>query len=169
MNNIAEMFHKYKFDIETFIETGTFEGGGIEQAFDAGFTRAFSIEYNKSFYDYSLDKFRDSINVYLLHGSSADKLPDVLKYVGDEKCFFWLDAHDSFGTGGGIPMKEELAAIKAHSRNDHTIMIDDIPLYFGDGSELREILWDINPDYRIEMLDPGMPSRPDYCMVAYVQ
>ena len=47
----------------------------------------------------------------------------------DQKGCFWLDAHDE---GGGVPTFEELDLIKDHSIKNHTIIVDDIPLYFAD-------------------------------------
>ena len=76
----------------------------------------------------------------------------------DEKTFFWLDAHDD---GGGVPTFEELDLIKEFSVTN-TIMIDDVPAYFGDGIELKEKLLNINPNYTIERWNTLNVSDPNY-------
>jgi hypothetical protein len=84
----------------------------------------------------------------------------------DKRSLFWLDAHDSFGTGGGVPTFKELEVLEKHDIKNHTLLIDDIPLYFGDGSELKERILKVNPDYKFTMHNPD--TRPDYIMVAYI-
>ena len=165
MDNIGEIFARFKANNSVFIETGTYKGGSIDRALELGYEQIWSIEYHIDFYEAACIKYNENSRVNLFHGSSADVLPSILDMVGNQKCFFWLDAHDTFGTGGGIPIQEELNAIKAHQRNDHTIMIDDIPLYFGDGFELKKKLYEINPNFVIETIDPD--TRPDYIMVAH--
>lgn len=74
----------------------------------------------------------------------------------------WLDAHYSAGDtasdGPGLecPVREELAAIKASGQTYHTIAIDDMRDFLGgvypSHDELRELLLDINPAYKITML-----------------
>lgn len=169
MDNITKMFNLFKKDCEIFVETGTYLGGSIDRALELGFSEIYSIEFNKSFYEETRKRLEGYDNIHLFHGDSAQIFPSILSLISDKKIFFWLDAHDTFGTGGGIPMKQELHHIKAHKRNDHTIMIDDVPLYFGDGIELENLLLEINPSYQIERIDPGSPSRPGYVMVAYAQ
>lgn len=169
MNNIGEIYYKYKKDATAFVETGTHEGGGVQQGIECGFEYLYSVEYHKPFFEGCVKRFKGQNNVYLYHGSSADLMSEMLEDIGNQRCLFWLDAHDTFGTGGGVPAFEELAAIKEHSRNDHSIVVDDVPLYFGDGIELKRRLLDINPNYTIEMVDPGLPSRPGYIMVAHIE
>ena len=88
----------------------------------------------------------------------------------NKKCLFWLDAHDTFGTGGGVPTFEELEIIKNHSINNHTIIIDDIPLYFGDGKNLENVIMSINPNYKIIRVTSNLfdPRYEDYVLIAYV-
>lgn len=165
MNNISQMFNKYRNGCHYFIETGTYKGYGIDAAKEVGFEKYYSAEYLKSLYEECLEKFKDDEDVFLYNGSSEECLDVIMKSI-DKKSLFWLDAHDSFGTGGGVPTFEELKVLKEHSIKNHTLLIDDIPLYFGDGKELKKRILDINSDYKIEMYNPD--NRPDYIMIAYV-
>jgi len=166
MNNISYMFKTYGDGCSYFVETGTYKGYGIDAAKDVGFERYYSAEYLKSLYEECLEKFKDDDNIFLYNGSSEKCLEQILKDI-DKKSLFWLDAHDSFGTGGGIPTYEELKVLKEHPIKNHTLLIDDIPLYFNDGVELKERILQINSNYKFKMHNPD--TRPDYIMVAYVE
>ena len=87
----------------------------------------------------------------------------------DQKACFWLDAHDE---GGGVPTFEELDLIKNHSIKNHTIIVDDIPLYFADKkNKLEQKLRSINENYSIFYF-PVYMSRElveDYQLLAYVE
>lgn len=166
MNNISKMFDAYKKGCHYFIETGTYKGYGIDAAKDVGFERYYSAEYLTSLYEECLEKFKDTDDVFLYNGSSEDCLEVIMKDV-DKKSLFWLDAHDSFGTGGGVPTFKELEVLEKHSIKNHTLLIDDIPLYFGDGSELKERILRINSEYKFITHDPD--TRPDYILVAYIE
>lgn len=166
MNNISEMFKKYSKGCSYFVETGTYKGYGIDAAKDVGFERYYSAEYLQSLYEECLEKFKDDDDVFLYNGSSEVCLVEILKDI-DKKSLFWLDAHDSFGTGGGVPTYEELKVLKEHSIKNHTLLIDDIPLYFGDGEELKQKILEINPKYKFLTHNPD--TRPDYILVAYIE
>ncbi|NDB30110.1 hypothetical protein EB151_11250 [archaeon] len=165
MNNISKMFKKYRKGCSYFIETGTYKGYGIDAAKDVGFEKYYSAEYLTSLYKECLEKFKDHDDIFLYNGSSEDCLESFLDEV-DKRSLFWLDAHDSFGTGGGVPTFEELKIIKEHPIKNHTLLIDDIPLYFGDGQELKERILEINTKYKFKTHDPD--TRPDYILVAYI-
>lgn len=165
MNNISQMFNMYKARCHYFVETGTYKGYGIDAAKEVGFERYYSAEYLTSLYEECLEKFKKDDDVFLYNGSSEKCLIEILKLI-DKKSLFWLDAHDSFGTGGGIPTFEELAVLKEHHIKDHTLIIDDIPLYFGDGEELKQKILEVNPKYKFLTHNPD--TRPDYILVAHI-
>lgn len=165
MNNISEMFKKYKKYCSYFIETGTYKGYGIDAAKEVGFKKYYSVEYYTPLYEECMEKFKDHDDVFLYNGSSEECLGVFLGEI-DKRSLFWLDAHDSFGTGGGVPTFKELEVIKKHSIKNHTILIDDIPLYFGNGQKLKEKILEINPEYKFVMHNPD--TRPNYIMVAYI-
>jgi hypothetical protein len=165
MNNISQMFEKYRKGCSYFVETGTYKGYGIDAAKEVGFERYYSAEYLKSLYEECLEKFEDQDDVFLYNGSSEDCLVEILKDI-DKKSLFWLDAHDSFGTGGGVPTYEELKVLKEHPIKNHTLLVDDVPLYFGNGEELKQRILEINPKYKFLTHNPD--TRPDYILVAYI-
>ena len=68
---------------------------------------------------------------------------------------------------------QNLNEIAKHDIKDHTIIIDDIPVYFPGREELLEQkLYSINKDYNIEYfpVDMGSKGRIDgYELVAYIE
>ena len=159
----TDVFKRYGTGCEYFVETGTYIGGGIYKAIAAGlFTRYFSCELDEQRQKANLDKFNYRSDVELYQGYSTEALKEILPKI-DRKSLFYLDAH---AEGGGVPTFEELDLIKEMcDTNDHTILVDDIPIYFGDGSALHEKLLWVNPEYIIERVDT---IAPGYQMVAYV-
>jgi hypothetical protein len=94
-------------------------------------------------------------------GDSGEVLPRILEGVAD-RCLFWLDGHWSAGpTARGersTPIARELAAIAAHGRRDHVIVIDDARKFDGTDDyptreRVFELLRRINPDYDIRIVD----------------
>lgn len=117
-----------------FIETGSFEGDGIQAALNAGFDRVISIEVTDEYYQKCVERFKGNNQVELYKGDSVKILPNVLAKI-DSKIVFWLDAHYSGGTTGNehqFPLRYELEIIKTHieqTKKFHTILIDDIRLF----------------------------------------
>lgn len=152
----AKYLNKY------FIETGTFEGQGVEYALDVGFDHVRSVDINYASYTDNLVKFNYNPRVQLYHGPTETKLWEMIKDI-DVPATFWLDAHWS---GEGTPMSdkkcpllEELEVIKNHLVKNHTIMIDDIRCcgtdYFDfiTKEQLEAKVREINPNYVITYED----------------
>jgi hypothetical protein len=160
----ANVFGKYGVGCEYFIETGTYIGGGIYKAISTGqFSKFFSVELNPDRQSENKSRFDYRQDVDLYTGYSTDGLKLILPKI-DKRSFFYLDAH---AEGGGVPTYEELDMIKGMcDRNDHTILVDDVPLYFGDGQALKSKLMWVNPKYTIEMLTT---IHKDYQMIAYIK
>jgi len=151
-------------DCKYFVETGTHLGGGVQYALDLGFEQIFSCEMMRDRYEHCMNKFKDSDNVNLWLGNSNDCFDDMVSKI-DKKSCFWLDAHDE---GGGVPTFEELDSIKQNSIKNHTIVIDDVPVYFsGKEKKLEEKILSINSDYKITYYKSLNPVD-DYILVAYV-
>ena len=146
-----------------FIESGSYAGWGIDAALAAGFEKIISIEVNDYWYQRCKERFAPLEKVHLYLGDSILVLPEVLEEI-DERCTFWLDGHYMTDptTAGGIipvPLMVELKIIKRHTRNDHTILIDDIRLLRNHEAEwadlpygvkdVEEFIYTINPDYKI--------------------
>lgn len=132
---------KKKFDLNIFIETGTYEGDTLYYLKDMGFDKMLSVEYLKEYYDNALQRF-SNINkgspTYLFHGLSTDKLPEMIKEtVESDRILFWLDAHlpsnyteEKYDNEIEIPLEQELKTIIKHRNicNDYFI-IDDLRIY----------------------------------------
>lgn len=136
-------FINNKSNHTVFIETGTHIGTGISAAFAAGFKKAYSIEINPEYYNISKEKWNHKSNVQLYLGDTKNELPKIMEVI-NEPVLFWLDAHidDSSAT------YNELEIIKNHHIKTHTLLIDDINLYFNK-NELIDNILKINSDYII--------------------
>ena len=152
-------------DCKFFVETGTHIGNGVQYALDAGFDNILSCEFMENRHQECMERFKDNDNVGLWAGTSLDCIPEMLNQVDGKACF-WLDAHSE---GGGVPTFEELDFIKDHPIKNHTIIIDDIPVYFG-GKEkkLEAKIKSINEDYVIEYYKSINPED-DYILAAYIK
>lgn len=121
-------FDLKKYLNETFIETGTYIGEGVEKALEAGFSNIYSIEIDPDRYKECTEKFKNFDNVQIILGDSGKVLPDLLKNI-NTRITFWIDAH--YCADGAVigekwcPMKEEFDAIKNSKINNHTILVDD--------------------------------------------
>lgn len=135
-----------KKNCKYFVETGTHLGGSVSVALELGFEKIFSCELMQERFSHCMEKFEDDENVYLWNGTSLDCFPEIVSKL-DQKSLFWLDAH---GEGGGVPTFEELDIIATSSIKDHSILIDDIPIYFSENrEELKQKILSINPEYKI--------------------
>lgn len=153
-----EDFIELKSDISTFIETGSFEGHGVQKALDAGFEKIYSCELMKQHYDFCMNRFEGNDNVNLYFGSSEYFLPELLEQI-DERFVLWLDAHGGYAGVAGEPMKQylprEMDCLVKYSDKfkDSIIMVDDIN-YFIDDKQFLELLESklkkIKPDSTIE-------------------
>ena len=166
-NRMPDYIKTYGMGCSCFIETGTHAGGTLSVALDLNmFDELYSCDIDQSMFEVSFDKFCDFDNVHLYHKSSIEFLKEVLPKV-NKRTLFWLDAHD---VGKAAPLEEELNLIKnLLEENNHVIMIDDIPVYFGDGLLVKEQLLDINSNYIIDGLQCSgdWDNRPNYILVAY--
>ena len=87
--NLREL--KEKFNLKYFVETGTLFGEGVDHAFNHGFDDVYSIEIDTELYDRAITKYAFNAGVNIIHGSSHEKIKDLLSLDGN--CLFWLDAH----------------------------------------------------------------------------
>jgi hypothetical protein len=145
-----DLFKKYKNGCDIFFETGTHMGAAVQSAIDLNFNKILSVEIRKELYDMCTLKFKDNLNnkVFLFYGNSVDKMDEMLNMV-DSKCLFWIDAH---GSESQFPAYKELEKISQHAIKNHTIIIDDIPLYFN-YIVLEIMLLTINKDYKVVLED----------------
>ncbi|MCB1033717.1 MAG: hypothetical protein KDD47_07780 [Acidobacteria bacterium] len=146
-----------RFRIPTLIETGTFFGDML-WAHRRSFRRLVSVELDPWLFERALRRFAREPGIEILHGDSAEALPDLVRRL-DGPCLFWLDAHAMIGGVRGprtTPIREELAAILAADLPGSVILIDDVRLFTGAGDyppldEVRARLSEGLPRFRIEV------------------
>lgn len=138
------MFIHSHFQIDNFIETGTFMGDTTSFA-STLFNHVITIEKDPAYYEAAQKKFHKTVNVSCRLGDSAEKMKELNVFYVNTKTMFWLDAHDvdgQFGQGGDdCPLMAELEAINKSSR-DHIILIDDAHCYMPPlPPHLNEAVW----------------------------
>jgi len=118
------------YDIDTFVETGTYSGFTAYWASQI-FTRVFTVEFSEELYKQTSAKYRDVTNINFLYGDTRDRLTDIVPNL-ETPTLFWLDAHWSggptYGEDDQCPILEELRIIN-QSKQDHFILIDDARLF----------------------------------------
>jgi hypothetical protein len=115
-----------RFNITTFVETGTYLGQTTRWAASV-FAKVVTIEMSPQVHAQVLPQLQQLDNVTSLLGNSADLLPQVLRQCKGP-VLFWLDAHYSGGITGGetneCPLLEELRTIVNADIGPY-ILIDD--------------------------------------------
>lgn len=170
------LFKKYLNNI--FVETGTWNGEGIDNAIAAGFNKIYSIELSEKHYNLCKNKYKNNPNVNLYHGESFVVLKEIMPKI-DEPATFWLDAHYSQGdTALGryrCPLMQELEVLRDFAQiHQNTILIDDIRLCgteeFGDVSKdkIISMLMEINPYYKVSY-DTGILRFPKDILVSRIE
>lgn len=126
----TELFTK---TTESFIETGSYEGDGIDLAIRSGFTKIFSIEIQPHRYEACVERFKNNPEVSLILGDSYFELEKLLKDNPSERFTYWLDGHYSGPhTGIGVkstPILKELEVILKRDVSGEIIYIDDMRIY----------------------------------------
>jgi hypothetical protein len=116
-----------KFNLKTFIETGTHWGGTLK-AMQPHFDQLYSIELSEKWYKHAVSMFSSVWNIYPIQGDSATELPKLLEKISVTPTLFWLDAHYSGGDTALAPedpLKAEVQTI-IRMRPDALIVIDDM-------------------------------------------
>lgn len=130
------MLDDHKGQIKYFVETGSFDGDGIQGALDAGFEKIISIEINNDKVMSCRKRFSEEDKVNIIQGDSAGILYHSIKDI-DEQIIFWLDAHFDF-SGTWCPLLKELDEIGKHHIKNHIILIDDLRNWRRDNRYLLE-------------------------------
>jgi hypothetical protein len=130
---------------KVFVETGTFNGDGVELAIEYGFESIYSIELSYMHYAYNREKFMDNMAVNVLNGDSVDVLPEILSSI-QVPTVFWFDAHYGNTWASGkelVPLISELKLVCNHYLiRDHLLIIDDVRLFgvnFWENITLEEV------------------------------
>ncbi len=161
----AKVLEDYCSKSNTFIETGTHTGDGVQAALSVGFTRVISCDLESPNNPIAAERFKGK-GVDLRIGDSRQVLREVLKSIV-QPAVFWLDAHATDGGAGAYsdcPLLGELAEIANHRLNNHTILIDDARLIGSDALrldptsdnysmwKLLDAIRNINPDYNVNLI-----------------
>lgn len=116
-----------RFNIRTFIETGTFFGDTIAELLDE-FELLISIELDPVLHNKSQQRFAGESKVRILLGDSGVLLGDVVPSLKGP-ALFWLDAHYSGSvTARGeteTPIQRELSIVLGDKRFEHSVLVDD--------------------------------------------
>ena len=119
-----------KFQINTFIETGTYYGETAVWAARV-FGKVLTIERSAELYHQAVEAHKNIENIQFILGDSKIELSKIITELSSPS-LFWLDAHWSGGLTYGeedqCPLIEEIRIINS-SEYDHFILIDDARLF----------------------------------------
>jgi hypothetical protein len=114
------------FQIDTFIETGTFQGKTTQWA-ARNFKQVYTVENSKTLYEDAVKKLAVFPNIQCHLGNSAEKLGEILKDI-HTPAILWLDAHwcggATYGENDECPLMQEIESVYG-SPHEHIIIIDD--------------------------------------------
>lgn len=120
---------KKDYNLEVFIETGTYKGATIFNMEDI-FDELHTIEFGKELYENLVSNYKGSkINFY--NGDSSEKIVEILEKI-KKKPLFFLDAHYSAGDTSGsfedVPLLGELLEIVLWNK-PCVIIVDDVRIF----------------------------------------
>ena len=122
-------FHKYKNNV--LVESGTYEGEGVQDALNCGFQNVISFEVAPGLAEKCQARFKFHHNVKVVNDTSVN-MYDYIKDI-KEPITFWLDGHwmghPTSYKDDHCPVLQELDVIARHPIKTHTIMIDDMRLF----------------------------------------
>lgn len=130
--NLVDFFRRM-LPLETFVETGTFEGDSVERVC-SDFREIYSVEIAESYHRKAMEKFAGLANVQLLRGDSPEVLRRLRPKLAGGSVLYWLDAHwcDADHVKGGqhsqCPLLDELDSIGSLNERS-VILIDDARLF----------------------------------------
>ena len=145
------------YNLETFVETGSYEGAGIGYAKACGYNDIYSCDIGENYVIQCREKFPTA---RICHSDSLAFLTDLLPTL-DTKCLFWLDAHfpGLYGTDNDLelhrlPLIDEIKLIKELKPSYiHDVIICD---------DMRNFKSPDNPRYRQGELDPQFELEVDW-------
>lgn len=149
---------KRKYNINTFIETGT-SLGDTTYAMRKYFISIYTIEIQDQFFINAKKRFHRFSNVKVIHGNSRDKIGGLIENIG-ERILFWLDGHYNSSIESAenkiTPILEELEVIFNHKIKDHIILIDDARLFIGTNgyptiADLRQFIFEKSEKAKVQI------------------
>lgn len=131
-----------------FIETGTFRGGTLRSAIEAGFAEVHSIDVVPEYTENARNMWFQNPSIHLHNGTSPDVLPTIMD--GTKHTTFWLDGHfqahlpnESCEKYGECPVLAELKVIFSIDwKVPPIVLIDDANMFTnGCGSKFKASDW----------------------------
>lgn len=146
-HNVGDYISKY--ELESYVETGTGAGECLQHALTFNFKQAFSVEIYPAVYEIAKGKFENT-SAQVLLGNSYEVLPEILKTI-DGNTLFFLDAHfpgadfhyetytSTTDYDTRVPLEREVRTIKQNRDISRDVfIIDDLRVYedndYGDGN-----------------------------------
>ncbi len=126
---------KELFNIDTFIETGTYLGVTTNYV-KKYFKKLYSIELSETLANEAKKYFKNKKQVEILQGDSGLLIEKIVQNNTSKK-LFWLDAHYSAGITeasadfGHTPISKELEIVLNHWVDESVVLIDDARLFNG--------------------------------------
>lgn len=176
---------KSAFDIDAFVETGTYLGDTTEKAARI-FHEVHTIELSSGLAVKAKQRLSPWKNTAVHLGNSQSVLLELLPRISG-RILFYLDGHYSGDATAraslDTPLLNELEAIGLKQKTDAVILIDDIRLFqascfpekiqawnFGletypDLAKVVEALLTINPDYKVCFLGDALLAFPETAQV----
>lgn len=155
LSHIGISKYKDNFNLNTFIETGCWQGDGIGHAGSIGFEQIYSCDIGIQYVEDCRHKYP---NAHIEHCESMQFLKNLLPTV-DRPTLFWLDAHfpEYYGTNESnedyfIPLIPEIEIIKSFKPNykNDVIVCDDIRNFRSDKNP-RYIPGEVEDKYYIDI------------------
>jgi len=152
-------------DHKVFIETGTYKGGGVQAALDAGYTEVHSVEASRPLWVQAVANVGPKKGVQLYFGESDVMFLYTAQFVHRPSTVF-LDAHRV----AELPetynhdclLLEEIAWLNPHY--NQIVLIDDWDLLgterldYITGDDVREVLRELACEYTLEVVDGARPE-----------
>lgn len=126
-----------KYDLNVFVETGTYRGQGVRTALQHGFPEVYSIEINDKYYNRAIANFSND-PVVIIKGDTINEIGRLSTSIQFSNVLFWLDAHlpatsgykQSISVNTKFPLKIELTEIAANKNiSNDVFLIDDLHLH----------------------------------------
>lgn len=169
---------KTVFNVDTFVETGTYFGNTAETAKNV-FSEVHTIELSLDLFMQAQRKFLKSKNVFVYRGDSPVVLQEILPEISG-RILFYLDGHysgdDSARSDVNTPILKELSTIRAANKDQSIILINDMRLFqdslypenirntcldgYPDLRAVVEAILAINPTYQICFLGDALLAYP---------
>lgn len=149
------------FNVDTFVETGTWGGGTAEKA-SSYFKEVYTVELDNDLFERGRNRLKNYSNIHYFQDDSPNFIINIVPTI-QGKILFWLDAHwcgeYTARSDKNTPIYKELQSIKASGLKNSIILIDDVrcfhnfpdefPEFGGYPSinEIKKLILDINPEY----------------------